>query len=440
MGTQSLTTNQAQNMEKLFISLAFSCMLLSLVSSQFTLCSYANNTIGSCDCPGQVFVADDCHQGFYCIDFTDGDYPDDIVNANYDGCKKECAEDEVLIIDPIRADWTCVPIIAGTEILNSICPGKFNTECGCNDGPDACPLGECECQDQLRVSDDCHKARFCNGTDFTNPDHYVDIDCAAPNIVFVNMVDHTWECKEDDGRCPGAFHVGCQAEAPTMEPTMEPTEDPKPNQPITICSYAKNDLGTCECPGQVFISDECHKGFVCIDFTDGNYPDAVVNGDYDGCVRECREDEVLVVDPRLGDWNCVPLVVNATALNSACPGKFNTECACTGGEELCPIGECECDGQLRVAHDCHDARYCNGTELANPDDHVDINCPGEEIVYVNLATQDWYCGPDDGRCPGAFHVGCQDDSNNGSSSFGLSLMMAVTMPMVAAFVYSVLRI
>merc|ERR1719347_694371 len=51
-----------------------------------------------------------------------------------------------------------------------------------------------------------------------------------------------------------------------------------------------------------------------MDFTDGIYPDDVVNGDFDGCVQECREDEVLIVDPRLGEWNCVPKVVNATLL------------------------------------------------------------------------------------------------------------------------------
>ena len=34
-----------------------------------------------------------------------------------------------------------------------------------------------------------------------------------------------------------------------------------------------------------------------------------------------------------------------------------SECPCVGGEEQCPIGSCECQGQLRVAHDCHDARW-----------------------------------------------------------------------------------
>ena len=71
-----------------------------------------------------------------------------------------------------------------------------------------------------------------------------------------------------------------------------------------------------------------------MDFTDGGYPDGVNNENYDGCVQECREDEVLVVDPRLGDWQCVPIVVNATILNGICPGKFNTGMSLTW-QSLC---------------------------------------------------------------------------------------------------------
>ena len=35
-----------------------------------------------------------------------------------------------------------------------------------------------------------------------------------------------------------------------------------------------------------------------------------------------------------------------------CPGGFNTECACEGTEEQCPLAECECEGQISVNHDC----------------------------------------------------------------------------------------
>ena len=39
-------------------------------------------------------------------------------------------------------------------------------------------------------------------------------------------------------------------------------------------------------------------------------------------------------------------------------GKFNTECPCEGETIAdCPIGECECENQLRVNHDCSKARW-----------------------------------------------------------------------------------
>merc|ERR1712215_113277 len=91
-----------------------------------------------------------------------------------------------------------------------------------------------------------------------------------------------------------------------------------PSAPYTLCSYANNTLGECDCPGQVFIADDCHKGFLCMDFSVGGFPEPVVEENYDGCVKECREEEVLVVDPRRGDWDCVPKVINASILNGIC--------------------------------------------------------------------------------------------------------------------------
>ena len=61
-------------------------------------------------------------------------------------------------------------------------------------------------------------------------------------------------------------------------------------------------------------------------------------------------------------------------VGSICPGKFNTgkntsaclivmtkdsfilECACNDPGN-CPIGACECDGQLRINEDCTLAKY-----------------------------------------------------------------------------------
>ena len=46
--------------------------------------------------------------------------------------------------------------------------------------------------------------------------------------------------------------------------------------------------------------------------------------------------------------------------------------------------------------------FANGT-------HAEKTCGEGEIVYINTVTHDWMCGIDDGRCPGAFQVGCDPD-------------------------------
>ena len=91
-------------------------------------------------------------------------------------------------------------------------------------------------------------------------------------------------------------------------------------------------------------------------------------GPYEGCDITCDVGNMLLVDPRNGgDWRCIREGPNY------CPGKFNTgmvipasassyikfsvECACEGGPDECPIGDCECDAQLRVSHDCKTAKY-----------------------------------------------------------------------------------
>merc|ERR1712059_93389 len=123
-----------------------------------------------------------------------------------------------------------------------------------------------------------------------------------------------------------------------------------------ICPFANNTLGDCECYGQVFIADSCHKGFFCR----GAAGKTEWMGEfYDGCEITCWEDEVLVIDPHNGiDWHCERNLVNNASRPGICPGKLNTECGCSPdvAEEDCPIGECECVGQYRVSHDCHKAK------------------------------------------------------------------------------------
>jgi len=136
----------------------------------------------------------------------------------------------------------------------------------------------------------------------------------------------------------------------------------------------------------------------------GHNPDEV-----DGCELVCEEDEILIADPREKTWYCLP---NVGPMPMKCPGGFKTECGCSGSDDECPIGECDCDGQLRVNNDCTYAKVCDFGTYQN------YTCDGLEdlIVMVNLRTNRIYCGKDDGRCPGAFHVGCNMATDTSTSS------------------------
>jgi len=360
-------------------------------------CTLMNNTLGSCECPGQLFVAEECHKGFYCL--SEEQFP------GYDGCEIMCAEDQVLIVDPRNGGgWSCQDISENQAVLGGICPGKFNTECGCDPtapSSPSCEIGECECEGQLWVSQDCKKARYC---DSNAEGGFMEQECQGNQIVYVNMADLTWSCDVDDGRCPGSFHVGCEQDS----------YNPGNDAVIPIpCTLTNNTLGTCTCPGQLFIAEECHKGFYCLD--EDRFPG------YDGCEVVCGADQVLIVDPRNGGgWECKTIAENQAVLGGVCPGKFNTECGCNDASNPdCEIGECSCEGQLWVSQDCKTARFCDSSAEGG---YVDNTCQGNQIVYVNMADHTWSCGVDDGRCPGSFHVGCRADNydpgnGNGSSAF-----------------------
>ena len=85
---------------------------------------------------------------------------------------------------------------------------------------------------------------FANGT-------FEHKQCPEGEIVYVNVVTHDWMCGMDDGRCPGAFQVGCDP-----DPDYS-TAAPPP--PINFCNQTKNPLGNCECgdQNQLWINDDC---------------------------------------------------------------------------------------------------------------------------------------------------------------------------------------
>merc|ERR1712110_1257312 len=151
-----------------------------------------------------------------------------------------------------------------------------------------------------------------------------------------------------------------------------------------MCRPAENTLGDCGCDGQIFVSSDCRQAYHCRDDLTST----------DGCLAQCGEGDIVIPDPRNGDdWYCVPQ-----------EQENGEHLQCPGSEEDCPLADCECEGQLSVNNDCTKGKLCKSD---GEEDAEDVSCPVfGEIIMVNLVTYDITCGPDDGRCPGAFSVGC----------------------------------
>merc|ERR1719382_594242 len=211
------------------------------------------------------------------------------------------------------------------------------------------------------------------------------------------------------------------------------TSSRPPPSPI-VCSYANNTLGKCGCNGQLWIAHQCHSGFFCL-VEDGQ---VVPDTEYQGCEIECADDEILVVDPHNGgSWECHKTNENTRPL--ICPGRFNTECACTEEPtaeepEICKMGECACDTQVWVAHDCTEAKICGANEEV-----VRCEDPETPFISVNLITHDWFCSNDGDNCLGSFHVGCQMDPDSGSPNL-LSSALVLTLPIFVAMLASAIMI
>jgi len=345
------------------------------------MCRPKNNTMGSCDCDDQIYVSNDCRRVFFC--------QENLISTN--GCEVECPEGQISIPNPKNGtDWYCIDqVTANNDTIQ--CPGGWNTFCGCRGEDEECPLAECECDGQLSVNNNCTHARRC---DSSLSEGYEDIFCYNETIIYVDLLTYETSCGPNDGRCPGAFKVGCDTDTSTQSPADK-------------CNPTTNPYGECECPGQLFYGSDCLSAFYCM--SDDMFPDGINSNNAEGCQMECEEGKLLVPDPRNGgDWFCVSKTVPGGELN--CPGSYTTSCPCEEGDEDCnAIGECHCDGELLIQQDCKYARICDNSTLG----YSEFRCEGYmEIIYVNLETYQLSCGLDDGRCPGALHVGCDHDHDH----------------------------
>ena len=99
------------------LSLLAACFVVPSASqANHDMCYKTANPLGSCSCHQQLFISEDCSQGFLCRDDV---HQEDERN---DGCLIVCNPGWALVADP-RNDghWFC------TNITTPFCPGKFNT-------------------------------------------------------------------------------------------------------------------------------------------------------------------------------------------------------------------------------------------------------------------------------------------------------------------------
>ena len=94
----------------------------------------------------------------------------------------------------------------------------------------------CDRQDE-KITNNNFFCSYCNAKDSIN----ATITCDNPDeIIFVNVATQTASCGKDDGRCPGAFSVGC-------DPTLN------------FCDRKPNPYGDCCGKGQLWINDDCSE-------------------------------------------------------------------------------------------------------------------------------------------------------------------------------------
>merc|ERR1712154_358474 len=167
-------------------------------------CTWSKNTLGTCGCSPQLFVDNTCMKAFYCTEVP----PDVTDGGEYEGCAVECQENEILIADPI--DGGSFKGLTKLGPMPMLCPGAFNT--------------------------DCTYARRCNSS---AENGYEEFNCYDGQIVHVNLINFRITCGENDGRCPGAFHVGC--DQPTTTTTTPPTTSSTSDSSSTTSTSSTSD-------------------------------------------------------------------------------------------------------------------------------------------------------------------------------------------------------
>lgn len=375
------------------------------------------NPLGTCFCPGHLWVAENCRAGFYCPE----------GKPTTAGCYKECDVGEFLLVNVEQGTWACqvngpLPIDPGfvrasevnmimidankdssaaislKDIARDIsllenAEDKALVRCPVG-GFDLCPsvdvapipdpeditgnpMGTCRCNGELWVSEGCSYGFLCDDTKDIGGSIKT---CDPGTYLVIDWEQMDWSCSNNAAKCPGGqvSGIGC----------------PKPN-----CENGAK--AECGCEGQFWINDDCTEGFYCTENNDDPYL-------FDGCVQTCLNGQVLLPDFAQKSWRCVDRDDFSDLFK--CPGQFHFECPANDVGSDFDGTECDCDHQIIISADCTEGFYCFESTLLGKG--LDLKCPEGQIIDVNTALQTWRCVDDKGQCPGlgGFKLGCEGDN------------------------------
>ena len=365
-------------------------------------CEYAKNNLGTCDgCDGQLFISDDCSEGFYC----DSNIPDPYL---YEGCHQKCAGNQVLVPNIAQKSWQCME--KEEFIIPFQCPGTFHFECPANDvgsnfGPD-----DCECDQQVFMNNDCSESFYCSEK---NVNGGFTIKCDPDQVVVFDFKYFNWVCAPNNGQCPGlgGFKVGCGAGNEVEPPQLE-------------CDFDDNPFGECRCERQLFINDDCSESFYCSAFNDENK---------DGCHLKCEEGTAVKLDLLTKEWRCVEKTDDYV-----CTGGFSTGCEGDAWEV-----ECACAGEVHLSADCQTGFICSEANDGKGNQGTIAQCEEEgHIIDMDLHDPTNYkCSHDVEKCPGTpFSFGCKGGNlpgpggNSAVQQSASSILVTSLVAVVAKFI------
>ena len=239
----------------------------------------------NCDCDGQMWIDKTCRNAFFCFSR---------LGPN-GGRYFTCPEGEIIKLDHQRQRVECEKDVGQ-------CPSGGGFKLGCQlDSPTPEPLqcewakndiGQCECNHEVFISDDCTKSFYC--VDFP-PAGEEDadgclLDCEAEQgdkVVHLDATTNTWECVDRSATftCPGAFNLDCENTFDVL----------------------------CGCQNEIWVNGKCDKAFKC----DGPH----TLGVNDGSIISCPEGTRIDIN-----WDNNPFDIRCTRDAEACPGSFHYGC------------------------------------------------------------------------------------------------------------------